>query len=259
MGKGRWIYNYWENNGTAGDVPMLSNLWKQMSKTAHQDSINEYWKTQVINDSLIKIFKADFIKSPPLKNKTVKILWNNRINGELINKEYFKTMSEPERAAIGYITKLRHTSENRDDKYTIENSLNLGYPCLGKYKCYMQLWFRNDAEALKTIVDCVLWDDGGQSVYAFLNEINLTVKGNKIYISLVNITSNRDIWDCIWTEEIIFLVDKDNIKVMDWKRPSEENDIYVYYYPNNSGYLPPPGYKDDGTGAYRLVKKSKKK
>lgn len=124
MGKARWIYNYWENNGTAGDVPILSKLWKQTSKTAHQDSINEYWKTQVINDSLIKIFKADFIKSPPLKNKTVKILWNNRINGELINKEYFTTMSEPERAAIGYITKLRHTSENTDDKYTIENALN---------------------------------------------------------------------------------------------------------------------------------------
>lgn len=75
----------------------------------------------------------------------------------------------------------------------------------------------------------------------------------------MNITSNRDIWDCIWTEEIIFLVDKDNIKVMDWKRPSEENDIYVYYYPNGSDSLPPHGYKDDGTGAYRLVKKSKKK
>lgn len=251
-------HNTSEENIEVDSKKFIVTDWFKIFKTDTIIASEIYWKKIIEKDSLVKIFKADFINSPPLKDKTVKVLWNKRIDGELLNKEYFKTMSEPERAALGYIVKLQQILENGGEKYTIENTLNLGYPCLEKYKCYMQLWFRNDTESLKTIVDCFLWYERGQSVYDFLNEINLTVKGSKIYISFEIVTTNRDIWDCSRREEIIFLVDEDNIKVIDWKRQSPQNYTYVYYYPNGSDRLPPAGYKNDGTGTYRLVKKTKK-
>ncbi|RYJ39760.1 hypothetical protein NU08_1429 [Flavobacterium anhuiense] len=137
----------------------------------------------------------------------------------------------------------------------IEIALNLDYQCSNKYNYYLQLWFRNDLSSLEIIKNCSKMSDMA-SVQSHFNKITLKIQGNKIFIDSKLTGFNRDIWDCTWTENFIFSVNGDNIKLMK-KTQSEEQ--YVYYFPNGSDVIPPSGYKNNGHGEYRLPRKSKKK
>ncbi|TDX14236.1 hypothetical protein [Flavobacterium sp. S87F.05.LMB.W.Kidney.N] len=257
-------HNTSEENIEVDSKKFIGTNWFKVFKTDTIIASEMYWKKIIEKDSLIKIFKADFFKSPPLKDKKVKFFWyDNQVDpGTLINKEYCKTMSEPERAALGFVAKLSNTFDTYYDKgnksCSIHIALNLDYPCSKKYKYFMQYWFRNDTKYLNSINNCspVQETFAGSSNFDAFNEISITVKGNNIFIDYEIGESGRDIRHCKWNSKISFLVDKDNIKVIDWKESEEDCE---YYYPNYSDHLPPPGYKDDGTGTYRLVKKSKKK
>jgi|GEM_PF-3707301 len=255
-------YNASEENIEVDSKKFITANWFKVFKTDTIIASEMYWKKIIEKDSLIKIFKADFIKSAPLKDKKIKFFWyDNQVDpGTLINKEYCKTMSEPERAALGYIAMLEATLgsiyyDKGNEECSIHSALNFDEQCSEKYKTYMQFWFRNDPESLDRIINCYITYAEGSNICTF-NEITVTVKGKTIYITFGANCSNRDICDCNWTEKITFLADKDNIKIIDWKKSEEDCE---YYYPNYSDHLPPAGYKDDGTGTYRLVKKSKKK
>ncbi|WP_029273275.1 hypothetical protein [Flavobacterium sp. KJJ] len=268
MGKARWIYNYWDNaTDCFGDcpVPNINNFWKEIYKTDTIISIESYWKEILKEDSLIqekkmflKEFKADFINFQPLRNKTIIFLWTNKNYESLINQDYCKTISQPERAALSFIA-MDALSDSKLDKTgkecTIESALDLDYLCSNKYKSYLELWFRNDSSSLSEIKNCYVQSNMSSAQIHF-NKITLTIKGNKIYIDLKLEGFSRDIWESTWSGKIIFSVDKNNIKLIE-RKESEPN--YVYFYPNGSDVRPPAGYKDNEKGEYRLVKKSKKK
>lgn len=241
-------------------------------KNIPKDSITEmYWKEIIKRDSLNKQFKHALASSYPLKDKTVNFLWIEKKFHPTINGKYCETISEPERAALGYLTILNgtlnycHYNIDPNKEYTMRHALNIDSEndehydkCTEQFMSYMQFWFREDAESLQTIKEdhCETPIHAGQSVYDYFSKINLTVKGNKIYIYFKATSSIRSDYDVNWTEKLTFLVGKDYIKLIEEKELDEE---YIYYYPNGSGIVPPKGYKDNGHGEYRLPKKSKKK
>jgi hypothetical protein len=231
------------------------NWLKNISKNSNAEN---YWKEIISKDSLVKIFIADFIKSPPLKNKTITFLWTEKKDGILINEDYCKTISEPERAALSFITNnaLSNGSLNKTMKdCNIEIALGLDYQCSNKYKYFLQLWFRNDTSSLETIKNCYKMSDMA-SVQSRFDKITLTIQGNKIFIDSKFTGFNRDIWDCSWTENFIFLVNGDNIKLI---KKTESETEFVYHSYNCSDVSPPEGYVNYGNGEYRLPKKTKKK
>ncbi|MFC4476781.1 hypothetical protein [Flavobacterium chungangensis] len=240
-------------------------------KNTSKDSITEtYWKEIIKRDSLSKIYKHALLNSFPLKDKTVNFLRRGKEYKNLVNEEYCKTMSEPERAALGYLTTLYPTSnycyfkKDIDKEYTMRHALNLdseNYSYNDKstdqFMNYMQFWFRNDTESLSKIAadhcpEAIAYG----SVLFYLSKINLTVKENKIYINFKIEGAGRSDWEVIWTEKLTFLVAKDYIKLIESKKSEEE---YTYFYPNGSGIDPPDGYVNNGKGEYRLPKKSRKK
>lgn len=232
-------------------------------KIISKDSITEnYWKKIIRQDSLVRKFKADFTNSFPLKDKTVNFLREGKEYKHLINEEYCKTMSEPERATLSFLAMSYDTAEAYYDKTlnkqsTILNALNLDSECSDRFKYYMKFWFRNDSKSLKEIDNCQKTSSfHGQSVYFGYSEINLTIKGNKIHIDFKAEGSDRDIWNCSWNGKLIFLVEDNNIKLIEKKESEEE---YIYYSYNCSDVSPPDGYVNYGNGEYRLPKKSKKK
>ncbi|MHC0442042.1 hypothetical protein [Flavobacterium sp. 3-210] len=217
-----------------------------------------YWKNLIQKDSLNKEFKVAFADSFPLKNKTITFLWTETKYGILINEDYCKTISEPERAALAFISNnaLSNGSFNKTMKdCNIEIALNLDYQCSNKYKYYLQLWFRNDISSLETIKNCYKMSDMA-SVQSRFDEITLNIQGNKIFIDSKFTGFNRDIWDCVWTENFVFLVNGDNIKLI---KKTESETEFVYHSYNCSDVSPPDGYVNYGNGEYRLPKKSKKK
>lgn len=234
----------------------LSRDWNKIFKTDTIIASETYWKKIIEKDSLENEFKATIVNSFPLKDKTLTFQWKDK-HGILINKDYCKTVSEPERAAIGYLALLYNSSSHYDtalnESCTIESALKLGEQCSEEYKYFMQFWFRNDAKTLKKINNCYLVPDTSSS-FDYFSQIKLKIKGNKIYIYFNAKGFSRDIWDSTWTGTIIFLVDKYNIKLI---KSKISNARYTYYYPNCSDIGPPPGYKNNGNGEYRLPQKKK--
>ena len=221
MGKARWIYDYWDPNINDGNVPDINHFWKETTKTSTQDSVNKYWKEIIRKDSLNKIFTADFIKSPTLKDKTISFLVAGNNSKFLINQEYCNTISEYERAALGYVALLNGTMNTYYDKTTnkectMRSALNLDNEFSDKYKNYMLFWFRNDERSLKDLKNCspISASYKGASIYYYFQQIILKVNGNKISIFFKAEYLNRD-RSSTWNEKIVFLVDKDNLKILE--------------------------------------------
>ena len=235
----------------------ITNInWFENFKTDTIIANEIYWKNIIQKDSLKKEFKTAFSNSLPLRNKTIKFLWQTKAHDILINQDYCKTISEPERAALSYLA-MEALSDGKLDKSrkecTIQTALDLDYQCSFKYKCYLELWFRNDSSSLNKIYKCDIHSNMS-SVQNRFDEITLTVKGNKIYIDFELEGFNRDIWHSRNTGNAVFLVEDDNIRVV---KEVLSQTKYIYYYPNGSGEVPPKGYKSNGHGEYCLPKKKK--
>jgi hypothetical protein len=170
-------------------------------------------------------------KTYGLTNKSIKFLWRaNKYNEQLkgtfntiiINEEFCRTISEPERAALGYVATFVGNECNwdgkaKDDlsnlKCKIISALNLGYQCSERHLGFLRNWFRNDNGALEKLKECpqVPYTATIQDTF---DQINLNTIGDTIKVwykaSGVNSRSSES-WN--WTEEDIFILYKDNLKI----------------------------------------------
>lgn len=173
-------------------------------------------------------------------DKTVKFLWredkydeelNATFSSIVIDEEFCKTISDPERAALGYVAtfignECEWDGEYREDRSNLKckilTSLNLGYQCSDKHLGFLRKMFQQDAAVLGELKtgDCPTTPDGANSQNTF-DEINLTVKGNQLLVSFkangVNLRSGES-WS--WTETNIFLVQGNTIRLV--KKQSSE-------------------------------------
>jgi hypothetical protein len=167
--------------------------------------------------------KIEFVKTENTADKTVKFLWRDGESNMIINEEYCKTISDPEKAALGFIaTNIGndcswdgdYTENERNLKCKIITALDLGYQCSEKHLGFLRQWFKNDAQSLKELESCSHIPDTASMQNTF-DEITLTTKENKISVSFkangVDLRENK-IWT--WSETYDFEFNNNSIKII---------------------------------------------
>ena len=140
-------------------------------------------------------------KSFTLTDKTVKFLWRedkydqelkDTFNTIVINEELCKTLTEPERAALGFVvtfigSECNWDGEAKDDFSNLKcktlTALDLGYQCSDKHLSFLRQWFKNDSKTLKELEDCptVPYTATSQNTVDY---INLKMKDNIIVVEI---------------------------------------------------------------------------
>lgn len=176
--------------------------------------------------------EAKTTKSFTLPDKTVKFLWRedkydqelkDTFNTIVINKELCKILTEPERAALGYVatfigSECDWDGEAKDNFSNLKcktlSALDLGYQCSDKHLGFLRKWFKNDRKSLKELENCptVPYTASSQNTFDY---INLKVKDNKISVEFgVNGVNMRMGESWSYTETDHFQLDNDNIKLI---------------------------------------------
>lgn len=92
-----------------------------------------------------------------LTDKTVKFLWRDSSASVVINDEFCKTISDPEKAVLGFVATFIGNecwwdgdySDKRDNlKCEILTALDLGYQCSDKHLGFLRQWFKNDNKVI---------------------------------------------------------------------------------------------------------------
>ena len=175
-----------------------------------------------------------------LTDKTKKFLWRedrydeklkDTFNTIVINDNFSKTISQPEKAALGFVitfigSECDWDGPAREDfgnlKCKTLTSLDLGYQCSDEHLGFLKRWFRYDLKALKELENCstVPYTATSQNTFDY---INLEVKNNLIAVEFgasgINLRLGEN-WS--WTETNYFEVQEDNIKLVQ-KEKSEIN------------------------------------
>ena len=157
--------------------------------------------------------------NPKLTDKKVKFLWReNKYNEEVkadvssivLNEDYIKSISDPERAVLGLIAtfvgnECAWDGEAKEDRSNLKCkvlwALDLGYQCSSKQMDFLRQWFRGEPKILEELKNCPTTPDGA-TIQDTFDEINLEVKGNQILVSFkANGINLRDATSWNWTED----------------------------------------------------------
>lgn len=165
-------------------------------------------------------------------DKTVKFLWRadkydealkDTFNSIFINEDFCKTITDQERAALGYVATFignecwwdgEANGDRSNLKCKVLTALNLGYQCSEKHLGFLRQWFKDDKKSLEELQNCptIPYTSTIQNTF---DEITLTIKGDIISVFFkangVNIRED-DSWS--WTETDYFQVGKENIKLI---------------------------------------------
>ena len=195
---------------------------------------NNQNKSEVITNTTLKTNET-------LKDKTIKFLWRENkydetlkdtFNTISINEDFCKTITEPERAALGYVATFIGNECNWDGDYKNDRSnlkckiltaLNLGYQCSDKHLGFLRQMFKNDPKVLEELKseNCPTTPDGATIQNTF-DEIVLTTKGNEILIFFkVSGMNLREAKSWSWTETDRFLINDGNLKLI----KKEKSDV----------------------------------
>lgn len=171
-------------------------------------------------------------KELKLTDKSVKFLWRaNKFDKELkdtinticINEEYCKTISDPEKAVLGYIATFignecewdgDYTEDRSNLKCRINSSLKLGYQCSEKHLSFLKKWFKKDTKILEELKNCPTTPFTASSQETF-DEINLVTKNNTIKVLFKVNGVNMQIqesWN--YTVEKIFKLQNNNLTLI---------------------------------------------
>ncbi|RYF21191.1 MAG: hypothetical protein EOO42_10990 [Flavobacteriales bacterium] len=193
-------------------------------------------------DTLAKTVKDTSVKQAPLSDKTVKFLWRankydesikDSVSSIFIDEAFCKTITDPERAALGYVATFignecwwdgEANADRSNLKCKILTALNLGYQCSAQHLGFLRQWFKGDKNPLKELENCPTTPYTA-TIQDTFDEITLTVRGDKISVFFkangVNIREGNS-WS--WTETNHFLVENDCIKLIEKvKSPVKQN------------------------------------
>jgi hypothetical protein len=179
--------------------------------------------------------KVDTKKAPTLTDKSVRFLWRDTSSSMIINKEFCTTITDPEKAVLGYVATFignecwwdgDANDERSNLKCEILTALNLGYQCSDKHLGFLRQWFKNDTTVMKELEACPTTPNTS-TIQDTFDEIVLTIKGNQILVlfkaSGINLREERS-WN--WTQADYFQFDNDNIKLV--KR--DKSKVNVEYF-----------------------------
>lgn len=178
--------------------------------------------------------KSDSLPNKQPADKSVKFLWRadkydeqlkENFSALFIEENFCKTITDPEKAALGYVATFignecnwdGDPKDNRSNlKCRILSSLNLGYQCSEEHLGFLRRMFKNDTQVLQELnsENCPTSPDGA-TIQDTFDEILLTVNGNTILVSFkVTGVNLRDGESWTWNETDHFLIEKEGIKLV---------------------------------------------
>ncbi|MDA6070053.1 hypothetical protein NJT12_10530 [Flavobacterium sp. AC] len=161
----------------------------------------------------------------------IKILWLDQ-NGSLqLNTNYIKTLTEPQRAALGYIAtdvsnECYWDGEKKADESNLKckflSALNLGYQCSEKHVSFLKKWFSEDQKVLARLQYCQKTESSSKIQDRFSEIKMITTKDTiKILYSAIGEDSEKQkIWR--WQEESTYSFTKTGIKQINRKNINGE-------------------------------------
>lgn len=179
------------------------------------------------SDSISAIVNAN-TKKYILNDKTVKFLWLEKKDGNeylsmILNKGYCDSISDPERAALGFVATFignecwwdGEANVNRSNlKCTILSALDLGYQCSEEHLGFLRKWFRNDSASLKLLEDCPT-TPYTSTVQETFEEIIISTQGNEISVTYQARAINyRDDYSKTWKQTDNFILQDDNLMLV---------------------------------------------
>jgi len=201
--------------------------------TSCRQTNNTTDKSQGVNSySVPESVENTSLTNLQLTDKTVKFLWRadkydealkDTFNSIFIDEDFCKTITDPERAALGYVATFTGNEcwwdgEGNDDRSNLKckilSALKLGYQCSDEHLGFLRKWFKDDKKSLEKLNNCPITPYTA-TIQDTFDEITLTVNGNKISVffkaSGFN-TREGDSWS--WTETDYFEFDNNNIKLI---------------------------------------------
>lgn len=166
------------------------------------------------------------------KDSTIKVLWRediydtmlkDTVSTIILNDNYFKHISDAERAAIAYVATFVGSecdwNGEANDSFTNLNckvirALDLGYQCSDKHLNFLRHWFRNDTTFLKKLNDCPIIPFTATHQNTF---VYLTIKTNTGSIKVdyeAGWTNGPEADSGEWTESILFKVNNGELIVL---------------------------------------------
>jgi len=204
-------------------LAMLSSIGDQNFNLGNSNCSSSYSYSDVVYNSTVQ--------SLALKDTTVKFLWcakryneelQDTVNSIFINEDYCKTITDPERAALGFVATFIGNEcwwdeEAKDDRSNLKckilTALNLGYQCSDQHLGFLRKWFRNDKESLMKLEDCPT-TPYTSTIQDTFQEINITIKENEIQVSFIaNGINLRDQRKWSWSETDYFKFEDDQIRL----------------------------------------------
>ncbi|WP_433896508.1 hypothetical protein [Sphingobacterium mizutaii] len=179
-----------------------------------------------------------------LTDKKVKFLWREKkynqevkadVSSLVLNEDYIKNISDPERAVLGLIAtfvgnECAWDGEAKADRSNLKCkilwALDLGYQCSTKQMDFLRQWFRAEPKILEELKNCPTTPDGA-TIQDTFDEINLEVKGNQILVSFkANGINLRDATSWNWTEDHTYELKGDELFLIN-KKVSEKKQSKI--------------------------------
>ncbi len=167
--------------------------------------------------------KTDSTQVVTTTDKSIRFLWRDSSAAIVINQDFCKTITDFEKAALGYVATFMGnecewdgmpTKDRSNLKCEILTALNLGYQCSEQHLGFLQQWFKNDTTVLKELEACPTTPNTS-TIQETFEEIVLTTKGNEISVSFkasgIHLREERE-WS--WSETNHFKVQNERIQLV---------------------------------------------
>lgn len=161
----------------------------------------------------------------------IKILWLDNTGTLQLNTNYIKTLTDQQRAALGYIATDVSSECNWDGAKKADGSnlkckflsaLNLGYQCSETHLSFLKKWFKEDTKVLDRLQYCNKTESSAKIQDHFIEIKMITTKETIkiLYSALGEDLDKQKIWS--WQEESTYSFTKTGIKQINRKNINGE-------------------------------------
>lgn len=156
-----------------------------------------------------------------VQDLSIKILWLDKNDVLQLNTAYIKTLTDQQRAALGYIAtdvsnECYWDGTKKEDGSNLKckflSALNLGYQCSETHLSFLKKWFKDDTKVLERLQYCNKTESSAKVKDHFIEVKMITTKDTiKILYSAVGEDSEQHrVWR--WQEESTYSFTKTGIK-----------------------------------------------
>ena len=195
-----------------------NSVEKTKIDTVHKETTIVKLERKLVIDTITKVIWREDLYDPILKDTESTIV---------LNDNYFKNISEPEKAAVGYVATFIGSECNWDgeanDSFTnlsckVIKALGLGYQCSDTHLNFLRHWFRDNPKVLNELKDCPTKPFTATQQNTFDN-LSIAKKNDTIKIhydaSGVNMREEKN-WN--WSEDVLFKISTDKLVLISRKK-----------------------------------------